>query len=80
MSTEHALTPTSYIEHHLKFGVTQIAEGGFWSINYDTLVVSGILGLVVFGFLWLVVRGATAGVPSKRRRSLNCWLILLIAK
>lgn len=67
MSTEHALTPTSYIEHHLKFGVAQIAEGGFWSINYDTLVVSGVLGFVVFGFLWLVVRGATAGVPSKRQ-------------
>jgi F-type H+-transporting ATPase subunit a len=67
MSTEHTLTPTSYIEHHLTFNVRQVAEGGFWSVNYDTLVVSGLLGLVIFGFLWLVVRGATAGVPSKRQ-------------
>ena len=67
MSTEHALTPSSYIEHHLTFNVRQVAEGGFWSVNFDTLMVSGVLGLLIFGFLWLVVRGATAGVPSKRQ-------------
>jgi F-type H+-transporting ATPase subunit a len=32
----------------------------------DTLVVSWLLGLVAFGFIWWVVRGATAGVPNKR--------------
>jgi F-type H+-transporting ATPase subunit a len=68
MSTEeHALTASSYIEHHLSFNVRQVAEGGFWSVNFDTLVVSGLLGIVVFGLLWLVVRGATAGVPTKRQ-------------
>lgn len=67
MSTEHALTPSSYIEHHLSFNVKQVAEGGFWSVNFDTLAVSGLLGLIIFGFLWLVVRGATAGVPGKRQ-------------
>lgn len=67
MSTEHALTPSSYIEHHLSFNVKQVAEGGFWSINFDTLIVSWLLGLIAFGFLWLVVRGVTAGVPGKRQ-------------
>lgn len=67
MSTEHVLTPSSYIEHHLSFNVKQVAEGDFWSVNFDTLVVSAVLGLVVFGFLWWVVRGATAGVPGKRQ-------------
>lgn len=33
----------------------------------DTLVVSCLLGLVTFGFLWWVVSGATAGVPNKRQ-------------
>ncbi len=67
MSTEHALTASSYIEHHLSFNVKQVAQGGFWSINFDTLVVSALLGIVAFGLLWLVVRSATAGVPSKRQ-------------
>jgi len=67
MSTEHELTPSSYIEHHLSFNVRQVAEGGFWSVNFDTLVVSALLGLIIFGFLWWVVRGATAGVPGKRQ-------------
>ncbi|MDE2309758.1 MAG: F0F1 ATP synthase subunit A [Betaproteobacteria bacterium] len=70
MSTEQAeqaLTPTSYIGHHLSFNVKQVAEGGFWSVNFDTLTVSALLGLIIFAFLWWVVRGATAGVPGKRQ-------------
>jgi F-type H+-transporting ATPase subunit a len=67
MSTEHALTASSYIEHHLSFNVKQVAGGGFWSVNFDTLIVSAILGIVTFGLLWLVVRSATPGVPSKRQ-------------
>lgn len=67
MSTAHELTPSGYIEHHLSFNVKQVGDGGFWTVNFDTLVMSGLLGLIVFGFLWWVVRGATAGVPSKRQ-------------
>ncbi len=65
---EHAMTPASYIGHHLKFLNKPIAEGGgFWTVNVDTLVTSSILGVLVFGFLWWVVRGATAGVPGRRQ-------------
>jgi F-type H+-transporting ATPase subunit a len=65
---EHALTPASYIGHHLKFLQKPIAEGGgFWSVNVDTLITSTLLGLIVFGFIAWVVRGATAGVPGKRQ-------------
>ncbi len=67
MSTEHELTPSSYIGHHLSFNVKQVAEGGFWTVNFDSLAVSVFLGLMIFGFLWWVVRGATAGVPGKRQ-------------
>lgn len=66
MSTQ-ALTPSSYIEHHLSFNVVKLAEGGFWSVHFDTLAVSAVLGIIVFGLLRLVVSGATAGVPSKRQ-------------
>lgn len=67
MSTEQALTPASYIEHHLSFNAKHVADGGFWTLHMDTLVMSWILGLVAFGLLWWVVRGATAGVPTKRQ-------------
>jgi F-type H+-transporting ATPase subunit a len=66
MSTEHALTPSSYIEHHLSFNAHQVGNTGFWTLHLDTLAVSWLLGLVVFGLLAWVVRGATAGVPNKR--------------
>ena len=68
MSTEaHILTPTSYIDHHLGFLVKPIGEGSFWTLNVDTLITSVVLGIIGFGFFWLVVRNATSGVPSKRQ-------------
>jgi F-type H+-transporting ATPase subunit a len=67
MAAEGALTPTEYIGHHLTFHTRAIGDGGFWTLNVDTLVVSILLGIVGFGFMWLVVRGATAGVPGKRQ-------------
>ena len=66
MSTEQ-LTPSEYIGHHLSFNTHSLSEGGFWVLNVDTLVVSLLLGVVVFGFLGWVVRGVTAGVPTKRQ-------------
>ena len=67
MSTEQTLTPSSYIELHLAFSAKSVGDGGFWTLHMDTLVVSGLLGMLVFGLLWLVVRGATSGVPNKRQ-------------
>ncbi|MGH8528322.1 MAG: F0F1 ATP synthase subunit A [Nevskiales bacterium] len=64
---EHAMTPASYIGHHLTFLRQPVGEGSFWVLHLDTLITSFILGTVVFGFLFLVVRGATAGVPGKRQ-------------
>jgi F-type H+-transporting ATPase subunit a len=61
------LTPTEYITHHLTFLTKPIGDGGFWSINVDTVVTAVLLGFVGFGFLWWVVRGATSGVPGKRQ-------------
>ncbi len=60
------LTPSEYIRHHLTF-FESAHDGGFWSLNLDTLIVSAILGIVSLGFFWWIVKGATAGVPSKRQ-------------
>ncbi|MDA8110684.1 MAG: F0F1 ATP synthase subunit A [Betaproteobacteria bacterium] len=62
MSESAALTPNEYISHHLSY--LQVGQG-FWSLNVDTLIMSGAVGCVVFGLMWLTARRATAGVPGK---------------
>lgn len=60
MSAE-GLTTSEYIQHHL----TNLHAGeGFWAVHLDTLCVSIVLGLVVFGAMWLAARKATSGVPG----------------
>ena len=61
------LTPTSYIQHHLTYFTKPIGDGGFWTLHLDSLLVSVLLGFVGMGFIWWIVRGATAGVPNKRQ-------------
>jgi F-type H+-transporting ATPase subunit a len=67
MAAGQELNPTEYIGHHLTHGTKQFGDGGFWTIHFDSLSVSILLGLIGIGFIWWVVRGATSGVPSKRQ-------------
>jgi len=61
MSTQGAPSSSEYIVHHL----TNLHVGkGFWTLHLDTVIVSGMLGLIVFGLMWLVARRATSGVPG----------------
>lgn len=54
-------TTTEYIVHHL----TNAHVGhGFWTFHIDTLIVSGLLGVVVFGAMAYAARRATSGVPG----------------
>ena len=71
MAAAAELTPTEYIGHHLTFHTRQVGDGGFWSLNVDTLATSILLGIIGFGFMWLIVRGVTAGVPGKRQALLE---------
>jgi len=66
MGVETKLTPAGYIQHHLTF-FTNPEQGGFWSLNVDTVITSLLLGVLGLGFLWWVVRGATSGVPNRRQ-------------
>jgi F-type H+-transporting ATPase subunit a len=61
------LTPSEYIGHHLNFFEKPIGDGGFWTLNLDSLIVGAVLGLVSLGFFWWIAKGATSGVPSKRQ-------------
>jgi F-type H+-transporting ATPase subunit a len=67
MAAGTELTPTEYITHHLTFLTKSVGPTDFWSINVDTVVTAVVLGIIGFGFLWWVVRGATSGVPGKRQ-------------
>ena len=68
MAAGSELNPTSYIQHHLTFLTKPVhAAGGFWSVNWDTIITTVIIGTLTFGFLWLVTRKATAGVPSRKQ-------------
>ncbi|PKO35373.1 MAG: F0F1 ATP synthase subunit A [Betaproteobacteria bacterium HGW-Betaproteobacteria-7] len=66
------LTTTGYIQHHLTnlavcSDAAKDATGhchGFWTFHLDTLLVSGILGLLVFGLMAKVASKATSGVPG----------------
>ncbi len=62
MSASHApATTTEYIVHHL----TNLKVGsGFWTFHVDTLLVSGVLGIAVFGLMAYVAQRATSGVPG----------------
>lgn len=61
MASGEALTASEYITHHL----TNLKIGqGFWTFHLDTLLVSGLLGLVVFLGMASLASRATAGVPS----------------
>ena len=67
MATEQGLTPSEYISHHLAFNTQSVGEGSFWTLHLDTLVMSWVVAIIAFGFLWWIVRGATADVPGKRQ-------------
>ena len=67
MAAGKELTPSEYIQHHLTFFEKPIGDGGFWTINVDSVATAVLLGVVGLGFIWWVVRGATAGVPNKRQ-------------
>ncbi len=63
MSTaeQGAQTSAGYISHHL----TNLQVGhGFWTLHLDTLIVSGVIGLAIFGLMVWVARRASSGVPG----------------
>src|SRR5204863_8918616 len=64
MAAQYA-TPAEYINHHLTFLEKQVGDGGFWTLNLDTIGVSLVLGIIGLGFFrWMAIR-FTSGVPGK---------------
>jgi F-type H+-transporting ATPase subunit a len=65
MSSEAPLTANEYIGHHLKNLSVQVGDTPFWTLHLDTLIMSGLIGLLVFGLMWFAAHRATAGVPGR---------------
>ena len=76
MYIQAKLTPTEYIQHHISHWKLNLhdftfTDGGFWTLNLDTLIISVILGgLFVLAFS-IVARRATAGVPGKWQNAIE---------
>lgn len=59
------LTPGDYIAHHLTNLRISVGEGGFWTLNLDTIVMGWLVGIAGIGAFYLVARTATRGVPGR---------------
>ncbi len=67
-ATYTALTPTTYIRHHL----TNLHVGtGFWAIHWDTLVVGWILASTLIVLGWRVGRRFNVGAPTGMQNALE---------
>jgi F-type H+-transporting ATPase subunit a len=64
---EHALTPGEYIIHHLTHLGTGKPKGliDFSVVNFDSVIISVLLGVVACWLLWRGARKATSGVPGR---------------
>ncbi len=71
MSETSVITPGQYIEHHLEHLTLNLKTftiggegGGFWTLNLDTLIISVLIGLLIFGGMRFVATRLTQ-VPGK---------------
>ncbi|MCK4609339.1 MAG: F0F1 ATP synthase subunit A [Gammaproteobacteria bacterium] len=63
-------TEGEYVQHHLTYlqlnlHTMKLGNGGFWTLNIDTLITSVVVGALFLFFFWYVARRATSGVPGR---------------
>jgi len=63
--SEASPTVNEYITHHLTNLTVRVGEGGFWTLDLDSIAISVVLGLLFVGGFYLIARKATAGIPGK---------------
>ncbi|RUR20609.1 F0F1 ATP synthase subunit A [Legionella sp. km535] len=65
------VSSTNYIKHHLTYLTYNVSDmklgsdGGFWTLNLDTLFFSLFSGIVVAALMYFGARRVTTGVPGK---------------
>lgn len=70
MNVETPATASQYIQHHLtnlqfNLKTMSLGNGGFWTLNLDTLIISAVLGFLFVFIFGRVAKRATSGVPGK---------------
>ena len=71
MTTATPPTPAEYVQHHLSHLQLNLkslswGNGGFWTLNVDTLFMSISMALLfAFVFRWVVLRFVADGAPGK---------------
>jgi F-type H+-transporting ATPase subunit a len=65
------ISSTDYIKHHLTYLTYNLktmslgSDGGFWTLNLDTVFFSVLSGVVALGLLMLGSRRVSTGIPGK---------------
>ena len=65
------VSSTNYIKHHLTYLSFDLKtmqfgkDGGFWTLNLDTIFFSVVLGVFALGFLYIAARRVSTGSPGK---------------
>ena len=64
------ITASEYIQHHmlnlsLNLHTLTLGNGGFWTLNLDTLFFSSVLGLLFVGLFYIAARSVTWGTPGR---------------
>jgi len=63
-------TEGEYVQHHLRYlqlnlHTFKLGDGGFWTLNLDTLAVSIVLGVLLLWVFRIAAKRAVSGVPGK---------------
>jgi len=64
------VTTTEYIHHHLHYLTLNLhnftlSDGGFWSLNLDTLIISAVVGIIFLTIFRFAAIRAVSGIPGK---------------
>lgn len=68
--TAKTMTSTEYVQHHMHHWQLNLhnftfTNGGFWTLNLDTILISVLLGGLFLIAFYLVARRPLLGVPGK---------------
>ena len=79
MITNHTLTSTQYIQRHLHYMMLNLhnftfTNGGFWTLNLDTLTISILIGIGFLALFRHAAKRAVSGTPGK----LQCFVEMLV--
>ncbi len=80
MSTESTTSIGTYVNHHLtnlNFNLKTFhlgSDGGFWTLDLDTLIISSFLGILFCLSFYLVARRITSDVPGSWQNVVE-WLL-----